>query len=299
MKILHVLWNLNAAGTETWLLNVLRRIDKNRFHFDFCLLDGQRGVYIEEVESLGSHVFGCPRGLNPASFAMRFLDLVGRGGYPVVHSHIDGGLPDPWFHRLYRRWMERWIQAYATDRLAVSRSAARALFGPAWESDVACRVLHCGVDLELFCQHCGGNDLRHELGLPAGVPVIGHVGRFRPTKNHEFLIRVAEETIRRRPEVRFVLVGDGELRAAIQERVRQVGIAERVVFTGARKAAVVQDALEYLPLKIPPSEWAQALLRILERGRLDREACLGALRASPFSIENSTRYLEAFYDHVA
>jgi glycosyltransferase involved in cell wall biosynthesis len=64
--------------------------------------------------------------------------------------------------------------------------------------------------------------------------VIGHVGRFDPLKNHAFLVKAAAEVVQRRPDSRLLLVGDGPLRGEILDQARELGIADRVIFTGTR-----------------------------------------------------------------
>lgn len=76
--------------------------------------------------------------------------------------------------------------------------------------------------------------VRAEFGIPADAFVVGHAGRFTAAKNHIFLLDIASVVLEREPNTRFLLVGDGELRAAIQERAAQLGIADRLIFTGLR-----------------------------------------------------------------
>jgi glycosyltransferase involved in cell wall biosynthesis len=60
------------------------------------------------------------------------------------------------------------------------------------------------------------------------------VGLFDPRKNQAFLLQVAREVLKARPEVRFLLVGDGPARPKIEAMARELGIERNVVFTGQR-----------------------------------------------------------------
>ena len=55
-----------------------------------------------------------------------------------------------------------------------------------------------------------------------------------PTKGHKFLIEAAQQVCRLHPRVRFVLVGDGELRASLQDSVRSLGLQRNFLFLGGR-----------------------------------------------------------------
>jgi glycosyltransferase involved in cell wall biosynthesis len=82
---------------------------------------------------------------------------------------------------------------------------------------------------------------RRTLGIPESAPVVGGVFRFEPVKDPLLWIEVARIVARKVPEAHFLLVGDGHLLAPAQARVRDVGLADRVHFAGAR----VDDLLAY------------------------------------------------------
>jgi glycosyltransferase involved in cell wall biosynthesis len=162
-----------------------------------------------------------------------------RAGIParIAHSHsdtralaADAGLSRKGYLSLSRRL----IAANCTHGLAVSRPAARDLFGARWERDHRFQVLHCGVDLDPFRQTFDRATVRSDFGFRGDQIVFGHVGRFDEPKNHAFLAEIAREIVRREPSARFLLVGDGPLRPSIEERLRRAGIADRVVFAGLR-----------------------------------------------------------------
>jgi glycosyltransferase involved in cell wall biosynthesis len=264
IRILHVLGTMNPGGVETWLMHVLRNIDRRRFQMDFCTFGTEPGLYAAEAERFGSKVLRCPKGPNLWSFGRRFQRILREGKYNVVHSHVysfsgavlrwakaqsvpiriahshgtnDGrsGVP---MRRAYRSLMRSWIGSYATHGLAASRTAAWALFGKTWERDDRFRVLHCAIDLQPFQGQVDREAARRELGLPVDAPVVGHVGRFDQGKNHRFLLDVAIEVLKRRPETHFLLVGDGPLRAATENRARSLGLLGKIHFLGVRRDVV-------------------------------------------------------------
>jgi glycosyltransferase involved in cell wall biosynthesis len=112
--------------------------------------------------------------------------------------------------------------------------AAADLFGSSWETDSRWRTLYCGVDLAPFSAPIETANIRAQLGIPADAIVIGHVGRFESQKNHQFLIEIAAELAKTEPNMRLVLVGIGSLRAAIEEKVMQMGLSEQVIFLSTR-----------------------------------------------------------------
>jgi glycosyltransferase involved in cell wall biosynthesis len=327
---------MDYGGIETWLMQVLRRIDRTKFQLDFCYTGSKPGAYAPEIESLGGRMVACPLNRkDPIGFARRFRSLLRGAQYDIVHSHAhhfsgfvlrlarqehvpvrmahchstsDGkgtGLSRGLYHALMRHWIWR----HGTHGLAASEDAAQALFGPNWRSDSRFRVLHCGIDLEPFRQPVSRAAVRQELGIPLDAPVVGHVGSFRPAKNHPFLLEIAAEVVKHRPDVRFLLVGDGPLRPQIEARARELGIAGNVIFTGVR-SDVPRLMLGAMDLFLFPSLWeglpivvveAQAAgLRCLVSDTVTREVSVvpGAVEFLPLSVgagEWSSRALQLLH----
>lgn len=76
---------------------------------------------------------------------------------------------------------------------------------------------------------------RAELNIPVDVPVLGTVGRFSAQKNPLDWVRVASRVARANPRVRFILVGDGPLRAQVENLIAREGISGRTILTGLRR----------------------------------------------------------------
>lgn len=293
LRILHVLGGLDRGGVETWLLNVMRSIDRRRFEMHFVVHTARACAYDPEVRALGGRIMPCP---SPSSSPWRYGPALRRilrenGPYDVVHSHVhhfsghvlgiarSAGVPTRIAHshtdtsleqaeagvgrRLYLRTMRRWIYRHATAGFAASRLAAAALYGPRWEADPRWRVLYYGIDLASFTEGVDRRRVRRALGLPEAAVVIGHVGRFVRQKNHGFLLRVAAEAARRDARVRLLLVGEGPLRTVMEREAERVGLRGLVVFAGARSdvPAVMRGAMDVF---VFPSLWEGLGIVLLE-----------------------------------
>ncbi|MBE9015945.1 glycosyltransferase [Chroococcidiopsis sp. CCALA 051] len=265
IRILQVVGGMDRGGTETWLMHVLRHIDRDRFQIDFLVHTKDKCAYDEEIIALGSQIIPCLDPSKPWLYARNFKQIMREcSPYDIIHSHIHHfsgyvlylarqvGIPmriahshldtlqldasSRFLRRAYLKLMKQWIARHTTIGLAASRKAAVALFGSTWNTDPSRQVLHCSVDLTPF-QHIASLDpvaVRAELGIPEDTFVIGHVGRFFPQKNHAFLVEVAAEVAKREPKMRLLLVGDGLLRPSIERKVTQLDLSDRVIFTGSR-----------------------------------------------------------------
>jgi glycosyltransferase involved in cell wall biosynthesis len=74
--------------------------------------------------------------------------------------------------------------------------------------------------------------LRQSYGIGPQEVVVGNIGRFNALKGHQYLIDIIPDVVKEVPNVRFVLIGSGELEEELKERVRQRGVSDRVIFTG-------------------------------------------------------------------
>lgn len=109
--------------------------------------------------------------------------------------------------------------------------------------------------------------LEAELGLAADAPVVSVVGRLVPQKAHDRFLRAARIVHEKAPEARFLIVGDGELRARTETLAAELGLADAVVFTGIRGDATTIIARS--DLLVFSSDWeglSIAALEALARG---------------------------------
>src|SRR5208337_3468794 len=89
IRILQVVGGMERAGVETWLMHVLRQIDRDRFRMDFLVHTDHPCAYDEEIHSLGSKIIPCLRPSRPWTYARNFTRILREHGpYDVVHSHV-------------------------------------------------------------------------------------------------------------------------------------------------------------------------------------------------------------------
>jgi glycosyltransferase involved in cell wall biosynthesis len=153
----------------------------------------------------------------------------------TYHGHV--------FHSYYGRartgvflTIEKLLARLVTDRLVVVSEQQKEEIGREFRVGRAdqIRVIRLGLDLNVFADYANRRALfRRELGIADNVTLVGIVGRLTEIKNHEmFLESVARVDLE---DVRFVVIGDGSLRAGLEERARSLGLEEKVIFAGGRK----------------------------------------------------------------
>jgi glycosyltransferase involved in cell wall biosynthesis len=99
-------------------------------------------------------------------------------------------------------------------------------------------VIHDGVDVEAVARAARTN-VHAEFYLPMHAPVIGNVAALVPQKGHQYLIEAAALVVREVPDARFVIVGDGELREALERQITEKHL-ERHIFLAGFRADVLE-----------------------------------------------------------
>lgn len=179
--------------------------------------------------------------------------LAGRfGDVPaVIASERNSGYRIPWVRAVSQRLTRNWFDLMVANSGAGSQYAARTI----GISPARVRVVHNGVDVDRFRPRRGAA-LREELGIPLSATVVGMVASFKPQKNHQMFVRVAQLVRRAIENVWFICAGDrlrsesasalslrpgagyhGDVDAhhrLIRELIDQSGLGDRLILAGNR-----------------------------------------------------------------
>jgi glycosyltransferase involved in cell wall biosynthesis len=111
-------------------------------------------------------------------------------------------------------------------------------------------VIYNGVDVpepEVIERH--RESVRQEFAIRPEEVIIGIVGRLVPLKNHSFFLRLAKKLSGKFPHLKFLIVGDGVLLQDLKRESGELGIDDRIIFTGWRNDNVrLISALDVLVL---------------------------------------------------
>ncbi|MGH7229130.1 MAG: glycosyltransferase [Nitrospiraceae bacterium] len=91
-----------------------------------------------------------------------------------------------------------------------------------------------GLDIEYFKPALPDHDLRGELGLPKEQKLVGLISYLRTYKGHEYFIEAAARILPRRPDVTFLIVGEGPEEPTIRARIESTGLTGGVRMLGFR-----------------------------------------------------------------
>lgn len=255
IRILHILQRMEAGGTQALLMNIYRNIDRNLIQFDFLVEYPDKDFYDDEIISLGGRIYysNVRNDLNIFRFKRQLKDILcSKYQYKIVHVHAytigyfclktakECGVPVRIAHshsnsmtKDYKKYIKILLQKlysiYATNFLACSIEAGNYLF-----KNKKFEVLNNAIDSNKFSYD---KKIREEYIEKLNLDncfVVGHVGRFRPEKNHDFLIDIFYEIKKKKENSVLILVGTGDLEAIIKKKVEKLGLSNCVKFLGNR-----------------------------------------------------------------
>jgi glycosyltransferase involved in cell wall biosynthesis len=159
-------------------------------------------------------------------------------GIPIIvhtfHGHVFSGYFSPSKTKLFV-WLEKILASWSSAIITISDSLKSQLLERKIAPPSKIEVVPLGLNLEPFLAVSQpSNLLRREMGLDPSHFLVGIVGRLAPIKDHRTFFEAAKIVVEADPLVRFVVVGDGELRSELGLMVRDLGLEKVVYFAGWR-----------------------------------------------------------------
>lgn len=256
IRVLHILQRMEAAGVQTLLMNLYRKIDREKVQFDFLVHYTAPQFFDEEIESLGGKIFrfSVREDYNFIKYYMDlnnffrehkeykivhghmhtlggiYLHAAKMNGVPVriAHSHTNGTQKD--FKRLVKMIMNRLYAVDANILFACSNAAGKYMFGSK-QFDVINNAII--TDKFVFSNVVRENK-RRELNIENEF-IVGNVGRFEIQKNQRFTVEVFERLIKFCPNSILLLIGTGSMQEEIKALVVEKGLQNKVMFLGNRR----------------------------------------------------------------
>lgn len=258
-RILVIINTIDAGGAETFVMKVFRCLYKE-YTFDFLINKKDSDFYLKEIKELGGRVYyGISKSQNIfksmrftyktvrqgkytkvfciAVHPLGFLDLFAArlGGVKLCLTRSTNSSAGGKASHFLAKFCRPFMRVFTDVMLAPSREAGVWLFGGKAVEQGKVKIINNGLQTELYkFDEEKRVKKRKNLGLKETDFVVGHVGRFNRQKNHEKLIDVFNEIQKERIDSKLILVGDGELRVSIENKVNCLNIQDKVLFLGIR-----------------------------------------------------------------
>lgn len=259
IRVLHVIGTLHIGGAENVAMNCLRCIDRDKYHIDFLVYDNEKSPYTEEVAELGGKVIRKNVLHNRFLIQRSLIEVMKSSGpYDIVHSHLmfhngyvmqvakrchikkrismahstsDGRSKNSIIALIYRIYMRKLIKENSTRYLACGQKSGEYLYGKKF-FDKNGEIIRNRIDAKKYEYSKKKQDLyRKKIGIEDEI-VFLIVGHLIPLKNHIFAFHVFREMKKEIPNLRFIVLGDGERKNELQYWVEEHDLKEDIIFYG-------------------------------------------------------------------
>lgn len=259
IRIAQIIGKWLGGGVEAVVMNYYKHIDRSKIQFDFICDSDSTNIPYDEIEKLGGKVILIPPYQKIFKYHKELKKVLQEGNYKIVHSHINtlsifslfaakcAKVPVRIAHshsttnkkekkkNLMKQILKPFSKLFATDYMCCSEYAGRWLFGNKEYDKGNVYLLNNAIDVELFkYDENVRKQIRNELNIKDDTLAIGHIGRFVEQKNHTFLINIFNEVHKQNNNSLLLLIGQGPLKERIEEKVKQLGISNSVLFLGQR-----------------------------------------------------------------
>jgi glycosyltransferase involved in cell wall biosynthesis len=287
LRVLQVFARMDRGGAETMMMNLYRNMNRSEVQFDFVVHTDDHCSFDDEIKALGGKIFRVPtyQGRNHLRYKKSWEDFFKtHPEYKIIHGHIRStasiylkiannyglvtiahshstssgtGLP-----ALIKNTLQYPIRYIGNYLFACSQTAGIWLFGKK-----ACKrdnfyLLNNAIDTSKYIfNETLRRDKREEFQIQDRF-VVGHVGSFGYPKNHEFLIDIFKAIHDKEPNSVLMLVGEGELREKMEEKVADLGLTDSVIFTGLRHD--IPELLQAMDVILFPSLYEGLPVTIVE-----------------------------------
>ena len=289
IKVLHIITKMAIGGATENTLLTTSMVDKKLFESSILSgkkCDGDETIF-EDIEKRGVRITFLPelvRKINPFQEIVSLFKMVAfirAGNYDIVHTHsskagiigriasrickvpviihtIHGWSFNDRMHGFQRALfirLERFTGRFTDGLIAVtSEDIRKGLKNNIGKKDMY-TVIRSGIELQKFVplEDPERSEMRRRLGISINELVVGTVGRFSKQKDPETFLRMASIVAGRMPDVKFVMVGDGEKKSTVQKMINNLKLDERVLLLGVRKN--VNKILPIFDLFVLTSLW--------------------------------------------
>lgn len=279
---------MQRGGIESFMMAYYRNIDRKKVQIDFIVHGYDKGVYDEEILSLGGKIYNIPiKSKNILGNILKLRSIFKNNDYKLVHSHLDAmstlvlkvakecGIPIRIAHShninhltnnrikyIINEQSRKKINYYATDLFACSVPAGKWLFGDNQMDSGNVKIIKNAIEIEPYKYNEKIRDeIRKKLSISDEL-VLGHVGRFDYQKNHDFLIDVFYGFQQVHSNSILVLIGDGVLKDEIQDKITRLKINDKVRILGSRND--VNNLLNIFDVFLLPSKFEGLGISLIE-----------------------------------
>ncbi|RWZ59094.1 glycosyltransferase family 1 protein [Halobacillus fulvus] len=321
IKVVHFVSIMNYGGIESLIMDFFRNLNRDQFQFDFIVNTNEVGDFDEEIKKLGGTIHKIQGNKNnPLKNLKSIYKILNKEKYDVAHFHIS--IATSFLNVLYCKLFSKTkivVHSHSTDsaktrkklilhhlfkpviyklsnyRLACSSQAGEWMF-----NSKSYTVFKNAIETEKFLfDKKTKNYIKNKYDFHDKL-VIGHVGNFTYPKNHDFLIDIFREIQNINKNTVLFLVGEGNLKKEIEDKVKKYNLESSVVFFGStNKVNYVINCFDYFVFPSKYEGFGKVLVEAQANGikcfvsdKVPKETKITEL-VTFYSLKNNSKYWAA------
>lgn len=314
IRVAQIMGKLWAGGVEAVVFNYYKEIDKSQIQFDFFYDADSTVEPFQELIDMGARFYKLPPYQELLSYLKTLRKYLRENKYMIVHSHINTLSVFPLFiawlekvpvriahnhsvpggnefkRNITKKILKRFAKVFSTDYFACSEKAGRWMFGNKTFDEGKVYLLKNAINWEVFNKNEQQiQNLKKQFGL-YGKFVIGHIGRFTYAKNHNFMIDILSEVLKKEKNTVLLLVGGGDMYESIILYINKLGLSDKVVMTG--QVTNPQDYYRLIDVMIVPSIFEGLSLTTIESQISGVPVLISDAVPEEAIISNGCRYMK-------
>ncbi len=278
IRVLYIVGGrLNYGGIETFIMNYYRNIDKTKVQIDFIVNGYEKGVYDDEIKSMGGKIYNVPqRGKHFFKHKKEIKKILKTGKYKIVHAHANhlNGLflsiakrcnvpvrishshtadfvYDNKMKKIIFNIYKQKVKKCATEYWTCSRLAGEWLYGKKNQQNQKVILVKNAIELEKYKFNEEKRKRLRKLYNLKDEKVIGNIGRFSAQKNHEFIIELFKKYYEQNSNSKLVLIGEGPLKDKIKNKIVREKLENAIIIID--RANNINEILNMFDIFILPS----------------------------------------------
>ena len=322
LKVIQFIHGLNMGGAETLVKDYALGFDKSKIDLTVLCFERYNSPYEKILKDAGINViYICDemplferreiwaRVINKFMLFLKIKKYIHKIDPDIIHEHLilnsylkfarPGKKTIIFYtqHFQIKRWIEhyskevkalKWLMKHYKVCFIALNNLMKKELDEYFHIDSTV-ILKNGVNLDKFCLVLTGTEMREKLGIPKETFVVGHVGRFSEIKNHEFLVDVFAEIVKKNENTFLLMIGKGETMKAVRRKLKSFKLDNKAMIISDRTD--IPDLMKAMDILVFPS-FSEGMPVSLVEAQISGVKCLVSKEAISKEIEisNLIRY---------
>lgn len=257
-RIAVIMGKMHSGGKKSLVMEYYRHINRKEIQFDFICDDDSNAIPYDEIEKLGGRVYVVPPYQKIIHNMRSLYKIFKENNYTIVHGYngtmnifsmyvakkakipirINESISMAHFSdkkTIIKNILKSFSKCFSTHYLSNGEACGKWQFGEKLFNQGKVEVFKTIINTdENLYNEVIRNQVREEYKISENV-VIGHIGRLTEQKNTLFLIDVFYEIYSRNKLAKLLIIGDGNLKEQMLDKIDKLGLEEAVLYLGRRE----------------------------------------------------------------